>query len=942
MRSFFLSLFFIFLLITGNRNHIFAQNAAEALWPLIETELDRPDGDTIRHFILSLVRDHCGNDPDCLYQTYYRIMIKLEQRFNLQAAIFVGEEIVAIASRQKDLRREAKAHQDLDRYFSAAGFHQKAVYHIEKAIALYEQLNDQPALNYAKFVKLEESLAFVPLEIVLPQANDLLAQARKSKDTVGIQYMLIRLTGITLSAKRYDEALAYINELEPLSVSDPTHPNKYILATITVTSGRAKLAFARNDLDEARRYFEKTLRLSREKPDRWQEIYTLCFLSELEWKRGNPNAAKSCLEEAQSKAEELELHDLLSSVFRLKAQFAEEEGRYKEALHDTRQQNFHEKEFQERNAGFDLQNYYLQLEKDQLAGEAKNHELKLGQKNMQLRSSLVIMIMFLLLAAGLFIGLYNRRKGMRELARQNALIQEQSEQLKNLDAAKSRFFANVSHELRTPLTLILGPIHSLLKDTHLNEKQAKLLKMAGQSGKQLEELVAEILDLRKLEMGKMGLNFQPLPLASFFRNQFSQFESLAHRKQIDFSFDFRIEDGLAAHIDPAKCRQIVNNLLNNAFKFTPSGGWIQARLSLVENTLRLEVADSGPGIHPDDLPHVFDRFFQTSRPDTPAEGGTGIGLALCQEYARLFGGDIEVESAVGKGAVFRVWWPVELAEDVQSSVFNFQFSVSRGENADVSPVEQDSSKPTILVVEDNPELQDYIRLILSEQYNVITAGNGQEALNRKLNTENCQLILSDLMMPVMDGFQLLEKLKADDATRHIPVIMLTARADARDKLKALRIGVDDYLIKPFDEEELLARIDNLLKNQENRQEELADDTEPGEAAPSLSFPDREWLESFEDYVRKNISSDILSVPQLADEFAMSESTLLRQLKRLTGLTPNQYIQEIRLDKARQLLEDRRYKSISRVAAEVGYTDAKSFSRSFRKRFGKLPSEVTGE
>jgi YesN/AraC family two-component response regulator len=195
------------------------------------------------------------------------------------------------------------------------------------------------------------------------------------------------------------------------------------------------------------------------------------------------------------------------------------------------------------------------------------------------------------------------------------------------------------------------------------------------------------------------------------------------------------------------------------------------------------------------------------------------------------------------------------------------------------------------------------------------------------------------MMPVMDGYQLLEKLKNDDATRHIPVIMLTARAEAQDKLKALRIGVDDYLTKPFDEEELLARIENLLKNSAVRQTEVAAELKEETPLPTMSQADHEWLETFEAYVQKHFSSDILSVSTLARKFAMSESTLLRLLKRLTGLSPLQYLQEVRLNEARRLLENRRYDSIAQVASMVGYDDTRSFSRSFRQRFGKLPSEV---
>lgn len=561
-----------------------------------------------------------------------------------------------------------------------------------------------------------------------------------------------------------------------------------------------------------------------------------------------------------------------------------------------------------------------------------------------------------------------------QLRKANRKTREQAEQLKSLDTAKSRFFANVSHELRTPLTLLLGPIQTLLKNGQLTDKQARMLQMARQSGKQLEQLVNDILDLRKLDQGRLDVYLKPTELPPFVGTYSAQFESLAERKQIDFSAQVPPDNTPAILLDQEKFRQILFNLLANAFKFTPNGGRIGVTVSLESDMLHLQVTDSGPGIHPDDLPHLFDRYFQTNRPDKPAEGGTGIGLALCREYAHLFGGTIEAESVLGKGSVFRVTFPVAFAKDAAPVVPDHaedQAPLPIGGASHQIPALVETAgkaKPTILVVEDNLNLQDYIRSILQEKYRVVTADHGQAALDAMMNDKfriACpdssgmntkqvaanssrithpssfpDLILSDLMMPIMDGYQLLEKLKSEDATRHIPVIMLTARAEPQDKLKALRIGVDDYLLKPFDEEELLVRIENLLKNQAARQTEINASTPASEvSAPLLSQPDREWLERFEGYVRQHIADDTLSVSGMAYEFAMSESTLLRQLKRLTGLSPIQYLQEIRLDEARRLLENRRYDSIAQLASKVGYDDARSFSRSFKQRFGKLPSEM---
>lgn len=572
----------------------------------------------------------------------------------------------------------------------------------------------------------------------------------------------------------------------------------------------------------------------------------------------------------------------------------------------------------------------------------QQHEIAL--KNSQLLYGLIVFALALLLALGLFIGLRKQRQARQQLLVQNALIREQSEQLKSLDVAKSRFFANVSHELRTPLTLLTSPIKTLLKENQLSEKQTQLLRMAERSGQQLGQLINEILDLRKLEMGKMTLSSEPTELRAYFQICLAQFESLAEQKQIHHRLVLDIPEGTVADLDREKCRQILFNLLSNAFKFTPAGGTIETQVLFSEQQLQISVTDSGSGIHPDDLPQVFDRYFQSKRPDKPVEGGTGIGLALCREYAQLFGGVITAESTPGQGAIFQVTFPLKV---VQAGATDIILPVSPTGN--MAPAKTLASVPakgksSILVVEDNPDLREYIHFVLQDKYLVVTAEHGLAAWTllqeNKTATRFPDLILSDLMMPVMDGYQLLERLKSEEATRHIPMVMLTARTEAQDKLKALRIGVDDYLSKPFDEEELLVRIDNLLQNQVARREAMALAPAEQEAPrPPMSQPDRAWLETFEAYVQKHYASDVLSVTSLASAFAMSDSTLLRQLKRLTGLSPLQYIQEVRLDEARRLLENRQYNSVAQVASRVGYDDARTFTRSFKQRFGKLPSEL---
>jgi len=537
-----------------------------------------------------------------------------------------------------------------------------------------------------------------------------------------------------------------------------------------------------------------------------------------------------------------------------------------------------------------------------------------------------------------------------QLRRANRTNRQQAERLKSLDEAKSRFFANVSHELRTPLTLMLGPVNTLLKEKQLSTKQVKLLQTASNSGQQLQQLINEILDLRKLELDKLEIKVQPTVLHSFFLQYITQFDSLAERKNIDFLYKIEMDETLIVQLDQEKCRQILHNLLSNAFKFTPNGGQIAVNSTLENQRLSITVSDTGRGIHPEDMPYILDRYFQTNRPEKPIEGGTGIGLALCKEYVELLGGKIKVESTLDKGSTFKLFFPVALAENkepIDADVVAISTVALQNHSLEIpisSPQMNKKERPHILIVEDNPALSDYLKLILSEQYEITTAEHGQEALDYLFSESNgqsikeCQLILSDLMMPVMDGYQLLEKLKTNDATRHIPVMMLTARAELRDKLKALRIGVDDYLIKPFEEEELLVRVENLLRHQVNRNLRGSSDLKRNHSVPLISEEDQEWLYRFEQFVQKNISNSFLSVPLLADEFSMSEPTLFRQMKRITGLSPSHYFKEIRLDKALRLLENHTYNSIAKVAYEVGYTDPNSFTRAFKQRFGKPPSK----
>jgi signal transduction histidine kinase/DNA-binding response OmpR family regulator/ligand-binding sensor domain-containing protein len=535
----------------------------------------------------------------------------------------------------------------------------------------------------------------------------------------------------------------------------------------------------------------------------------------------------------------------------------------------------------------------------------------------------------------------------QEVARQTATIRQQTEELKQLDELKTRFFANVSHDLRTPLTLLLGPVGSVLNKNKVDASDRSSLEMAHNNGQQLLHLVDEILDLGKLTAGTLAIEEKEVLIAPLFRRLCSAFSSHADRLGIQYTMHTDIAEDVAVTLDDKKFGAITNNLLSNAFKFTASGGHVTASLKTHGDQLDLQVSDTGRGIHPDDLPHIFERYYQSRRQDAPLAGGSGIGLALCKEYAELLGGSIAVNTnnTSKTGSTFAVRLPVQIAITTQvavESMSNDAAALNETANAfyDV-PVTPASGSHAILIAEDHDDLRRYIESVLSPFYTLHLTTNGQEAISflENLSTEKIpSLILSDIMMPFMDGFQLAERLKADDRFRHIPMVMLTARADMKDKLRALRIGVDDYLLKPFAEEELLSRIHNLVRNATARKEaDPSDEAVVNEPVAFFNGEDQEWLGELERVVMKDMGNFNLSADMLATTLAMSRTSLFRRVKKLTGLTAQQYVTEVRFRVAREWLESRRYATVKSVAHGVGLRDVEHFSRQFRDRFGKLPS-----
>ncbi len=526
-------------------------------------------------------------------------------------------------------------------------------------------------------------------------------------------------------------------------------------------------------------------------------------------------------------------------------------------------------------------------------------------------------------------------------------IEAQALELQQLDEMKSRFFTNIAHELRTPITLITAPVEQILGKANgsFHNGMQNSLKLVLRNGRKLLRLVEELFELSRLEANKTQLNETETSLSSFCRQIFSAFQSKSELNRIDYQFDSELNDDEIFAIDRDRLEKILSNLLSNAFKFTPPEGKIYMQIVREEQDIFINIEDSGPGISAQDLPHIFNRYYQTKKENIHEDSGLGIGLALSNELARLMHGNLSAQSEVGKGSIFTLCFAPSRLELEQIPLTETPATklISEPVPTPVNALSNKGEKPPILVVEDNPDMQILIQSILEEEYDCRVAHHGAEAWNwiesKQIKPQEVELVLSDIMMPQMDGYELLNRIKKHPHWQRKPIVMLTARSEEEDKLQALRLGVDDYLLKPFSPVELKVRLANLIRNAKERQAFL----EKEGASISFQFEqlpaaDQSWLQNLEAAAKKALDRQIdLSKSYLADQMALSERQLLRRLKALTGLTIQKYILEIKLQKARHFLENKAFQTVSEVAFACGFNSAGYFSRLYEQHFGKRPS-----
>lgn len=506
--------------------------------------------------------------------------------------------------------------------------------------------------------------------------------------------------------------------------------------------------------------------------------------------------------------------------------------------------------------------------------------------------------------------------------------------------AKLQFFTNISHELRTPLTLIADPVNYIIHDDNLNSQQRSMLQIVQRNVLVLTQLVSEILDFRKVQNGKMELRLSDFNLAESMKQWIMLFSASAQKKHITISMD--APDTIMLRADQDKIERICYNLLSNALKYTSEGGEITLTAKEEGGRVMISVADNGCGISSDELPYIFDRFYQAKN----AGRGTGIGLAIVKAFTELHHGEVSATSIEGKGSTFTIHIPVRQKGEVTNQPTEKIEQLVEPSSAEEVPNQArhideliqpyQTDKPEVLIIDDNIDIRTYLRSVLSEKYNVSEAADGKVGLElaRKIVPD---IVLSDIMMPVMDGLAFCQQLKTDKAISHIPVILLTARSLDEQRAEGYEHGADAYLSKPFSLRLLLSRIDNLIESRKKLNQTWSKGVEDDEIGNISNEIDKSFLKQLRKIIQENLANSDLSVEQIGDEIGLSRVQLYRKVKALTGYSPVEIVRKARLTRARHLLQTTE-RTVSEVAYAVGFSTPSYFSKCYKDEFGENPKK----
>ena len=836
-------------------------------------------------------------------------------------------------------REKGKAYQYLTRIYTQKAMYDQAIQALQASMAIFQELGDQKEITrltlYMGLVHKYLKLFDRSIEYYL-QAEKL-SLKHGYKDLFGSIYG--NLGNVYFQKGEFEKARnAHLKSLEIDQASGNLEGTGRTFHNLAMIYG------AQSDYPKAEEFYNKSLTIERQFNNLSGQVITLLELSKLAIEQKEFLEALSYSEEGLRISDSMDnlplkrqalalfpviyaaMGDISSSLA-----FQEE---YKE-VSDSLQVATMEKEIARVRANYLWEKQEKELELQEARLENQDASLRLGG------IMLIGLSLIFLLAVGLIYLLIVRNK----LKQKNLkLAQAEAAHIKKLDQIKSQFFTNISHEFRTPLHLILAPLQK--KESQINSRD---IRMMERNGHRLLRLVNQMLDLGKLEMGMLSPTYRQQQLLNFLREIVQSFYPLAQNKGISLQSDVP-DRGLMVWFDPDIIEKIVYNLLSNAIKFTPPNGRVSFHTSIEPgDKLRIAVSDTGLGVPSDLKDKIFDRFYQTSESRTISAEGTGIGLALTKELVEVCQGQIYLDSEQGKGSSFTILLPFyrERPEGatVSTQPINSKPSLNLGEESKEvvssfapEPIPEDPTKPSILIVEDHEELRQHLKGQLTGDFLIQEAENGEIGLQIAKSTVP-DLIITDVMMPVMDGVAMTKGLKQDKLTSHIPLIMLTAKDDVHSRKEGFVEGVDQYMSKPFDVEELKARISSLLSQRNLIREKFSREVviEPTQ----INVPDTEgiFLEELIATIEKHLMDEGFTVGTLQKMVGLSRMQLHRKIKALTGQSTSEFVRTIRLKRAAQLLQDPHIQ-VAEAAYQSGFSHLSYFSKCFKEQFGVLPSEFS--
>jgi len=771
-------------------------------------------------------------------------------------------------------------------------------------------------------------------------------------------YCFLNIGRIYRSMEKYDEAEG--NFQRSLEIRNAL---KDTASAVSLKVEIAEVLRLKGDLDNSLEYYESNLDVINDVNNYGALSYSYNNMAKIYLERGKLNEAEVYARSALGVAEQHKVkYDMQKALENLAVIF-ESKGDYEQALNYLKSfTNVKDSVFNERNTR-NMERIISTYENEKI--QDKNDRLEENNKQQKRFIALASVGIFLLLIV--FIVTYQAFKTRKKLnlaimkqkdriEQDKNVIEKQSKKLEELDRAKSRFFTNISHDLRSPLSLIIGNLENVLEneDNYISPVSKENIDTGYKNSKRLLYLADEINELTKLEEGKLVLEKEIVDIQVYMRLLVKMFSSAAEYKSIDLQFQSEVKEETPLEVDPRHFEKIIYNLISNAIEHTPNGGSVNVNLFRESKNIVIEITDTGEGISAQSLPYIFDRYYQSPTNQFRMREGLGIGLALVKELVDLHNGEIKVKSTVDEGTAFSIYLPVSQTElsdapatPVQSSYIqekNHLWSellkknqlAQSHVNLTINNLERDKSK-TILLVDDHPEVREYIKNLLVEFFIILEAGNGQEALE-VLKKHEISLVITDLMMPWMDGFELLSAMREDPTFSKIPALVVSPRTNDEDKRKVLFSGINNILYKPFDKRELILRINNLINFKDHIEQ---DSTDKLLISNSQTIGDIEKgiLEKIDSLIFENINNPSLSVNHLGDVLAASERKVYRMIKKLTGMTPLEYIKEVRWKYLEVLIREKNVKNATEAARSIGINNVTKFKQQYEKKFGKKIEHV---